>query len=78
MYTVPAEYLSLRLRMGKNGICYHARQIPNDAPGASDSRSPRLQKIDWDKDGMPVLGTPQKEEEPMARPSGSPIHKKQN
>lgn len=22
MYTVPAEYLSLRLRMGKNGICY--------------------------------------------------------
>ncbi|KAB5211456.1 glycosyl hydrolase family 43, partial [Bacteroides thetaiotaomicron] len=47
-------------------------------PGASDSRSPRLQKIDWDKDGMPVLGTPQKEEEPMARPSGSPIHKKQN
>ena len=30
------------------------------------------------KDGMPVLGTPQKEEEPMARPSGSPIHKKQN
>ncbi len=21
---------------------------------------PRLQKIDWDKDGMPVLGTPQK------------------
>jgi len=59
-------------------MLYHARQIPNDAPGASDSRSPRLQKIDWDKDGMPVLGTPQKEEEPMARPSGSPIHKKQN
>lgn len=55
-------------------MLYHARQIPNDAPGASDSRSPRLQKIDWDKDGMPVLGT-LKEEEPMARPSGSPIHK---
>ena len=53
---------------------YHARQIPNDAPGAMDSRTPRLQKIEWDKDGMPILGIPQKEREPMAKPSGSPIN----
>ena len=26
-------------------MLYHARKIPNDAPGATDSRSPRLQKI---------------------------------
>lgn len=53
-------------------ILYHARRIPNDAPGASDSRSPRLQKIEWDPDGIPVLGIPCKEEESMKKPSGSP------
>jgi len=41
---------------------YHARKITNDAPGAIDSRSPRLQKLKWDKEGMPVLGTPLKSE----------------
>ena len=46
----------------------------NDAPGAMDSRTPRLQKIEWDKDRMPILGIPQKEGEPMAKPSGSPIN----
>lgn len=45
-------------------MLYHARQIPNDAPGAMDSRTPRLQKMEWDKDGMPVLGIPQKKENP--------------
>ena len=55
-------------------MLYHARQIPNDAPGAMDSRTPRLQKIEWDKDGMAILGIPQKEGEPMAKPSGSPIN----
>lgn len=42
-------------------MLYHARRIPNDAPGATDSRSPRLQKISWDADGMPLLGKPRKE-----------------
>ncbi len=55
-------------------MLYHARQIPNDAPGAMDSRTPPVyKKIEWDKDGMPVLGI-QKEGEPMAKPSGSPIN----
>lgn len=37
---------------------YHARDIPNEASGAIDSRSPRMQKINWDKNGMPILGQP--------------------
>ena len=45
-------------------MLYHARQIPNDAPGAMDSRTPRLQKIEWDKDRMPILGIPLKKENP--------------
>lgn len=52
-------------------MLYHARRIPNDAPGALDSRSPRLQKIDWDAEGMPVLGIPQKEGIALPCPSGT-------
>ena len=52
-------------------MVYHARQIPNDAPGAMDSRSPRLQKIEWDKDGMPVLGVPDKAGTKLPKPSGT-------
>lgn len=52
-------------------MLYHARQVPNDAPGASDSRTPRLQKINWDKDGMPVLGSPKTIGEPLPKPAGS-------
>lgn len=42
---------------------YHARNVPNEPPGALDSRSPRMQKLTWDKDGMPILGIPLKEPE---------------
>lgn len=52
-------------------MLYHARRIPNDAPGAAESRSPRMQKIDWDKDGMPVLGAPVKEGVALPKPSGT-------
>lgn len=52
-------------------MLYHARHIPNDAPGALESRSPRLQKIEWDAEGMPVLGIPEKEGTPLPLPSGS-------
>ncbi len=37
---------------------YHARHIENDPPGATDSRSPRIQKLKWDNNGIPVLGIP--------------------
>jgi GH43 family beta-xylosidase len=42
---------------------YHARRIPNDSPGAVDSRSPRIQKSEWDAEGIPVLGVPAAEGE---------------
>lgn len=35
---------------------YHAREIENEPSGAVDSRSPRMQKLQWGKDGMPVFG----------------------
>lgn len=52
-------------------ILYHARKNPNDASGAIDSRSPRLQKITWDKDGIPILGSPVAEEVSLPKPSGT-------
>lgn len=57
-------------------MLYHARKTPNDAPGASDSRTPRMQKIDWDENGIPVLGTPGKEEVALEKPSGTSSTKK--
>lgn len=54
-------------------MLYHSRSIPNDAPGALDSRIPCLQKIEWDNDGMPLLGKPEKVGEPLPKPSGSPV-----
>jgi len=50
-------------------IVYHARHVINESPGALDSRSPRIQKIDWDEKGMPVLGIPVKENEKLKKPS---------
>jgi GH43 family beta-xylosidase len=42
---------------------YHARSIENEASGALDSRSPRMQKVEWDADGFPVFGIPLAETE---------------
>lgn len=39
-------------------MLYHARKIPNDAPGAIDSRSPRMQPIGLTSSGEPILGKP--------------------
>lgn len=36
-------------------MLYHARIIANDKPGASDSRSPYLQKVECDAQGVPIL-----------------------
>lgn len=57
-------------------MLYHAHQIPNDAPGAMDSRTPRLQKIGWDKDGMPVLGIPGRTGAILPKPSGTKMAEK--
>jgi GH43 family beta-xylosidase len=42
---------------------YHARSIENEASGALDSRSPRMQKVEWDAGGFPVFGIPTAETE---------------
>jgi GH43 family beta-xylosidase len=42
---------------------YHARSIENEASGALDSRSPRMQKVEWDPNGFPLFGTPWTETE---------------
>ena len=41
-------------------MLYHARKSLYDML-VLDSRTPRMQKIEWDKEGIPVLGVPQKE-----------------
>ena len=52
-------------------LLYHARRIENEPPGALDSRSPRLQKIQWNKDGSPIFGEPIPESVSMPKPSGT-------
>lgn len=54
-------------------ILYQARSVPNTITGESEKRNPRLQKIAWDADGMPVLGTPISVETPLPKPSGTPV-----
>jgi len=52
-------------------LLYHARRIENEPPGALDSRSPRLQKIQWNKDGSPIFGEPVSESVILSKPSGT-------
>ena len=42
---------------------------------SNNCRTPRMQKIEWDKEGIPVLGVPQKEGVPLRKPSGTPERK---
>ena len=78
MYTAPVGYPSRLHRTEKNGTCSIMPAKYRMMRRAHPTPSPRLQKIDWDQNGMPVLGTPQKKEEPMAKPSGSPMNQKQD
>ena len=55
-------------------MLYHARKSLYDML-VLDSRTPRMQKIEWDKEGIPVLGIPQKEGFPLRKPSGTPERK---
>ena len=55
-------------------MLYHARKSLYDML-VLDSRTPRMQKIEWDKEGIPVLGIPQKEGLPLRKPSGTPERK---
>lgn len=51
-------------------MLYDARRIENDPSGTTDSRSPRLQKIEWSEDGYPYLGVPLPESLRITKPSG--------
>lgn len=48
-------------------ILYHANSNPGE--GCGEKRSPRMQKITWDKKGNPVIGEPKPEGTPMAIPA---------
>jgi GH43 family beta-xylosidase len=52
-------------------LLYYARQVTNNPPMGIDSRSPRMQKIDWDENGVPVLGVPVGKLEKLKKPSGT-------
>jgi GH43 family beta-xylosidase len=53
-------------------MLYHARKVPNEQPpGSMDSRTPRLQKIEWSDDGTPYLGVPIPESVQLQKPSGT-------
>jgi len=56
-------------------ILYHARSTETDPAGEGDTRSPRMQKMDW-KDGYPVLGEPLPAGTWLPKPSGTPDVKK--
>ncbi|MDU1889766.1 MAG: glycoside hydrolase family 43 protein [Dysgonomonas sp.] len=43
--------------------------------GPQDSRSPRMQKMEWGEDGFPVLGTPLTEIDKLEKPSGIAVKK---
>ena len=51
-------------------LLYDARSVENDPAGSRDSRTPRLQKIEWDKDGIPYLGVPLPLSVRLNKPSG--------
>lgn len=57
-------------------LLYHARSIPNGVTGGPEDRNPRLQKIEWDTNGMPDLGTPVRADAPLPKPSGTPTSKR--
>lgn len=50
-------------------MLYHARKVPNGITGSRELRSPRIQKIQWDENGMPILGNPVSLKEKLKRPS---------
>ena len=48
-------------------ILYHANSNPGE--GCGNKRSPRMQRITWDANGLPVLGEPVSESEKLAIPA---------
>lgn len=55
-------------------ILYHARDTQVDPPGMGDTRSPRMQKIEWGVDDYPLFGTPCSKCKRLKKPSGTPLN----
>ncbi len=53
-------------------IIYHANSFANQ--GCSDTRSPRMQKFNWNADGSPNFGQPVLINSLITRPSGEPAN----
>ena len=49
-------------------MLYHARSLSNDEPGTRDSRTPRLQHVALDEQGVPQLGHPFRLDTLLRRP----------
>jgi GH43 family beta-xylosidase len=49
-------------------LFYHARDTESDPPGA-DTRSPRVQKFHWSRNGFPVFGVPYPTSKELEKPS---------
>ena len=54
-------------------VLYHARDTETDPPGKGDTRTPRAQKISWDKNDYPVFGVPLPTSTRLAKPSGTKL-----
>lgn len=53
-------------------ILYHARDTQVDPEKAGDTRSPRVQRFEWNTDDYPVFGTPTPKGIRLKKPSGTP------
>lgn len=51
-------------------MLFHARDVENEQPGALDSRSPRLQRLEWNETGWPEPGIPVSKSKRLPKPSG--------
>lgn len=51
-------------------ILYHARNTETDPPEKGDTRTPRIQKFEWDKNDFPVFGVPLSISVVLEKPSG--------
>jgi len=52
-------------------ILYHARDTQVDPAGKGDTRSPRTQKITWNKNDYPDFGIPTSNSTKLSKPSGT-------
>ena len=52
-------------------ILYHGRDTETDPPGKGDTRTPRIQKFEWNKNDYPIFGIPLPTSQKLLKPSGT-------